>query len=205
MSSDTKEKILDTAERLFAEQGFDGTSLRHIIGEAGVNLAAVHYHFHGKEALLDALVLRKLAVVNRDRVAMLDRFEAEAGGAPVALERVLEAFVAPAFAMAAVHPQFLKLMGRVYAEGLMPRLMREHFPSLLERFLVALAGALPGIDRNELAWRMHFMVGAMAHSLRSSPSLGFGGPPPAGTGAEVTRRLVTFLAGGLRAPASGEK
>ena len=54
--TDTKEKILDTAERLIGEQGYAATSLRQIIAQAGVNLAAVHYHFGSKEDLLDAVV-----------------------------------------------------------------------------------------------------------------------------------------------------
>ena len=57
--TETQDKILDTAERLIGEQGYAATSLRQIIAEAGVNLAAVHYHFGSKEELLDAVVMRK--------------------------------------------------------------------------------------------------------------------------------------------------
>ena len=71
--TDTKEKILDTAERLIGEQGYAATSLRQIIAEAGVNLAAVHYHFGSKEDLLDAVVVRKAGPVNEARLARLDR------------------------------------------------------------------------------------------------------------------------------------
>ena len=79
---DTKQKILETAERLFGSQGYDATSLRHIIAEAGVNLAAIHYHFGSKEELLDELILRKIQPVNAERIALLDRIEAEAGQVP---------------------------------------------------------------------------------------------------------------------------
>ena len=47
----TKDRILDAAERLFAHKGIEATSLRNITAEAGVNLAAVNYHFQSKEAL----------------------------------------------------------------------------------------------------------------------------------------------------------
>ena len=80
--TDTKEKILDTAERLIGEQGYAATSLRQIIAEAGVNLAAVHYHFGSKEDLLDAVVVRKVTPVNEARMAWLERVEAEAGRRP---------------------------------------------------------------------------------------------------------------------------
>ena len=90
--SDTKEKILDTAERLFAEHGYAATSLRQVIAAAKVNLAAVHYHFGTKEELLDAVVLRKVAPVNAARMAWLERVEAEAGAGPLPVEHVLEHF-----------------------------------------------------------------------------------------------------------------
>jgi AcrR family transcriptional regulator len=95
----TKERILDTAERLFAEHGYAATSLRSIIAEAGVNLAAVHYHFHSKEALLEAVILRRSKPANAERLALLGEFEKQAGEKPVPLESVIEAFVAPTFRM----------------------------------------------------------------------------------------------------------
>ena len=48
---ETKEKVLLAARTLFANKGFDGTSIRDIASDAGVNIAAVNYHFHSKEKL----------------------------------------------------------------------------------------------------------------------------------------------------------
>src|ERR1017187_9526216 len=92
---DTRQKILDAAERLFGEQGYVATSLRHIIAEAGVNLAAIHYHFGSKEELLDQLVMRKAGPVNEERLALLDHYEAEAGAMPVPVDKILRAFLEP--------------------------------------------------------------------------------------------------------------
>ena len=96
----TKARILDSAERLFAEKGYASTSVREVISDAAVNLAAVHYHFHSKQALLDAVVERRCIGLNRDRLDMLARFEREADGRPVELEQIFEAFLIPAFRMA---------------------------------------------------------------------------------------------------------
>ena len=111
--TDTKEKILDTAERLIGEQGYAATSLRHVIAEAGVNLAAVHYHFGSKEGLLDAVVTRKVTPVNLTRLTRLERLEAEAGGGPVEVEKILESFLLPTVEVAARSPDFVRLMGQM--------------------------------------------------------------------------------------------
>src|SRR5579862_5407368 len=124
---ETQEKILDTAERLIGEQGYAATSLRQIITEAGVNLAAVHYHFGSKEELLEAVVTRKVGPVNEARLAALEQVEQQAGDCRLDLEKVLGAFFHPTAAVAARNPQFVRLMGRIYAEGLMPQLVQKHF------------------------------------------------------------------------------
>jgi AcrR family transcriptional regulator len=195
--SETRQKLLDTAERLFSEHGYAGTSLRQIIAEAGVNLAAIHYHFGSKDDLLDQVVMRRAGPVNEGRMALLDRFEKEAGGAPLPLEKVLEAFLAPTVQVADRTPEVVRLMGRLYGEDLMPKLITRHFQPMVSRFAEALRRTLPDLPGEELAWRIHFMIGAMAHTLA--------GPPGtrrsfAGESQEVVARLVAFLSGGFRAP-----
>ncbi len=197
---DTKEKILDAAERLFGEQGYAATSLRHIIADAGVNLAAIHYHFGSKEELLGEVIMRKAGPVNETRLAMLDRFDAEASPAAAPVERVLEAFLAPMAEVAACHPQFVKLMGRMHAEGLMPTIIGRHFQPMVDRFHAALRRALPDLPEDELIWRVHFMTGAMAHATCAKPVF----EPPGYASEDIRRRLmrlVVFLSGGFRAPA----
>src|SRR5271157_2010543 len=88
--ADTKTRILDAAEKLFGEKGFDATSLRDITTEADVNLAAVNYHFQSKESLIEAAILRGAAPVNDRRLAML-----EAAGPKASVEQIVEAFVGP--------------------------------------------------------------------------------------------------------------
>ena len=70
MANDTRGKILDTAERLFAKRGIDGVSIRAITGEAKVNLAAIHYHFGSKEAIVKEVFARRIGAVNRDRMGL---------------------------------------------------------------------------------------------------------------------------------------
>lgn len=202
--TETQERILDTAERLIGEQGYDSTSLRQIITEAGVNLAAVHYHFGSKEELLDAVVMRKVGPVNEARLAELAKVEQEAGDGRLDVEKVLGAFFHPTAAVADRNPQFVRLMGRIHAEGMMSQLVQKHFRPTTGRFLAALRRALPGLPQEELMWRVHFMVGAMAHTMCVAPLF----PGVADGPADFPRRmerLVAFLSGGFRAPVAGSE
>ena len=105
MSRDaTRRRILDTAERQFALRGFAGTSLRGITREAGVNVAAIHYHYGSKEELLRATMERILAPVNAERLRLLDEAIAAADGAP-SVEAILSAFLCPDLLLIRARPR----------------------------------------------------------------------------------------------------
>ncbi len=149
--------------------------------------------------------MRKAAPVNEERLESLRRLKAAAGPNAIALEDLLEAFLVPAFHAADSSPEFAKVMGRLHAEGIMPAVARKHFGPVGGYFMAELRRALPDMQEDELAWRAHFAIGAMAHALTAPPLelLGrMGSEPPS----HVARRVVAFLSGGFRAPvAAGEK
>lgn len=202
---DTKQKILDTAELLIGEQGYAATSLRQIISNAGVNLAAVHYHFGTKEDLLDELILRKAVAVNAKRLALLEKFELEADGGPVAVEKILTAFFEPMIEGGSRNPQFVKVMARIYAEGLLPTVVAKHFHPTLMRFTQALRRSLPHVPEAELSARLQFMIGAMSQAI-CGPRQFSSVTGESGTSdfRSTMRRLMTFVTGGLQAPATPE-
>jgi AcrR family transcriptional regulator len=196
--TDTKQKILDAAEELIAEQGYAATSLRQIIGRAEVNLASIHYHFGSKEDLLNELVARKVGPVNYTRLALLDGYQAEARGGAAPVEKVLDAFLTPMAEAAVREPTFVRVMGRVMVEGLLPRIMEKNFQPILTRFMGALGHGLPDLPPAELQWRMQFMIGAMAHTM-------CGTADQEGDFATRIARLIVFLSAGFRAPATEAK
>src|SRR5215472_312111 len=100
IQTQTRERILDSAERLFADHGFEGASIRAIVEDARVNLAAVHYHFKSKEALLEAVLTRRITVVNEARLQRLDDAEATAAPDPPSVEEILRAFIIPTVELA---------------------------------------------------------------------------------------------------------
>lgn len=200
--TDTKEKIMDAAEYLFGEYGYSATSLRHIISEAGVNLAAIHYHFGSKQDLLDQVILRKAGPINEGRIKLLDQFEAEAAPELAPVEKILEAFIAPVI-LTGHSPDFVKLMGRVHIEGLMPTIAQRHFQPIADRFFAALRRALPGMSNQELSWKAHFALGALAHTLTARPETNPEAKPESAQ--TIVKRLVAFLSGGFCASSALDK
>ncbi len=204
---ETKDKILDAAERLFAENGYLATSLRRIMNEAGVNVAAVHYYFRSKESLLEAVLVRRAETANRERLELLERCERAAEGDTLPLEQVIEAFLVPTFRMAADParggPTFLRLMGRLQAESdVLPNVILIRFRPVLLRFGEALARALPGLPPAELYWRARLSMGATAQVLRDSQFTKFAAVRSDGSldYEPVLDRLVAYLSAGFRAP-----
>src|SRR6186997_3167761 len=114
-STATKPRILDAAEALFMEHGFEATSLRQITTDAGVNLAAVNYHFGSKEELFQAVLTRRLDPMNQERLALLDQLEADAAGKPLSCEAIIGAMFIPALKLARDKARggknFLRLLG----------------------------------------------------------------------------------------------
>lgn len=204
-SKDTKERILDAAERLFAAHGFAGTSLRAVTKEAGVNLAAVHYHFGTKEDLLRAVLSRIVIPVNRERLEMLEQVEAAAGSDPPSLEAILEAFIAPDLRLIRDLGErgviITRFLGRSYTEPaeMVQALSREHYEELGQRFMEAFARALPEVPQAELNLRFEFVVGVLTFVLADAGRTGEHAHDLSDIDGMVGR-LVAFLAAGLRAP-----
>ncbi len=207
-NTDTRNRLLDAAECLFARHGIEGASLRSITAEAGANLAAIHYHFGSREALIQAVFARRLEPLNRERLRLLDAVEA--GDAPPALEAILKAFIAPALRLgqdpAHGGREFMCLMGRLWAEqGEMTRAIVEQFDDVFRRFTAALSRALPHLSRPELLWRFFFTLGSMGMPLFGTDIIKqrTGGLCDPSDVEATFDRLVAFVAGGLRAPVPG--
>ena len=204
--SDAKRRLLDAAEQLFAEQGFEAVSVRDITQQAQANVAAINYHFGTREGLLGLVATRYLTPVNAERLARLDNLERKWSGKAVPVEEIIDAFVRPLIGIVRKSDLserlFCKLIGRIFAlQGVgLPPAVESQARDLSERFARVLSKSLPSLSPEELAWRTHFVVGAMIHMLINQDMLkrltnGAAGSP---TMEATLSRFIRFAAAGLR-------
>lgn len=205
-ATDTKIRILDAAERLIAEHGVAGTSLRAVTGEAGVNLAAVNYHFGSKEALVEAVVGRIVAPINDERLRRLDALEA-APGEP-SLEQLIDAFVGPIIDLLEREVEKGRIIARLLLRLLgdpgeaMQRIAIAQVSAVADRFLRAFGRALPHLSPEELWWRFTSMIAVVIFhdAFRLSTNVW---PDFAPGKARHSREWMTrFLVAGMQAPPS---
>lgn len=211
LAQTTKTRILDAAEELFMEHGFEATSLRLITTAAGVNLAAANYHFGSKEELFQAVLTRRLDPMNRQRMDLLDRFEQAAQGTPLSCDKILSAMFIPALKLARDQEtggkNFLRLLGRAYADPapFIRDFLSQQYRDMIGRFRTAFAAALPHLAKDELSWRLHFVLGALSYTLAGTDALKMIAqyqPDEADNDELLLSRLAPFLAAGLMAPAT---
>ena len=206
--SETVERILDAAEQLFAEKGFAETSLRLITSKAGVNLAAVNYHFGSKKALIQAVFSRFLGPFCASLEKELDRRQAKPDAPRPTLEELLELLVEQALA---VKPRsgndlsiFMRLLGLAFSQsqGHLRRYLEDMYGKVFRRYMLLVNEAAPRIPPIELFWRVHFMLGAAAFSMSGIKALRAIAETDFGVNTsieQVMRLMVPFLAAGMRA------
>lgn len=200
----TRDRILGAAERIFAERGLEGASLRQLTAEAQVNLAAVNYHFGSKENLIAEVFSRRLDQLGEQRLAALAA--ANARGNPT-LEELLRAFVEPALRLTLGESggaAFMRVLAHAYAEQneQLRAFLSERYGHVLKTFAEAFARALPGLSRETLYWRLDFVAGALVYAMaefgliRRRP-----GVSDQAHRARAAEQFIAFAAAGLRAGA----
>ncbi len=211
--TETRERILDAAEALFGERGFDSVSLRDITGQAEANVAAVNYHFGSKEKLVDAVVERHAGPINEERMRRLADAEERVEEGPVPVSEILDAFLRPVVDEIMKDPVtesvFCKFMGRIMSEQgyQLPESVKPLFQQMAAAFAQALRMARPDLSDQTVMWRMHYSFGVMSHTLMHSEKLeqisaGRSGNP----GLEkLFDHIIEFCAAGFLAPEQGEE
>lgn len=204
-SEDTRSGILDQAERMFADGGYEASSLRDIAARAGVQAAVVSYHFGSKEELFDAVVGRRISVLNAQRAHSLEQALQQHGRRPVPVPLLVHCYVAP-FIEATSHGDagwrhFAALMGRLANSPRGADVIERHSDGMASSYLQAFARAMPDLPADSLVDGFLYMVSAM---LFVSAGTGrwerlLDRPPTARAPQEILARLVPFVVGGFKA------
>ncbi len=205
----TVERILDSAEILFAEHGFAETSLRAITSDAKVNLAAVNYHFGSKKELIQAVFGRFLdpfmAGLDQSLEDLLNNNK------KMGVEEVLELLVNHILTSKPRQPNdiaiFMKLMGLAYTQnqGHLKRFLTESYGATLDRYFEMLYGSCPGLPVSDMFWRSYFILGSAIFSMSGSEALLAIAKRDHGIDDDIEaimRRMIPFMAAGLRAHAT---
>jgi AcrR family transcriptional regulator len=200
----TRKRIIDAAERLFAEGGEDAASVRAVTQAAGVNIAAVQYHFGGREGLLRAVLDRVVAPINQRRVELLDRAEA-AHGDVVPVHVLLDAFVRPDLEALAdlrrTQAPLARIIGRAYTQPspAVAGFADQQFQPVVARLFPLLYRTLPDANPAELRLRMRLNVAIITTLFATAPDPDRPGPLGTDDVDEQVRRLLAFCGGGLNA------
>lgn len=200
----SREKLIRSAEALFAARGFDGVSVRDIASKAGVNSALIGYYFHGKEGLLSEVYMRHCEPLKREREHLLAQLAQSENS--LSLERVIEAFVGPSLEVTRDRhgrSEFTRLRAILSAENsaLLEQLVAENFDASSRMFIEALSECLPELSRDEILWRFHFLLGTIFYTGTGPHRIRIlsGGRCDPSDPKAATRHLVPFLAAGFRA------
>lgn len=198
----TSERILEAAEGLFATHGIRGTSLKDITELAGVNIAAVNYHFRTKDALVRSVYERCFQPLNEERLRLLDKAEAAAGKGALPIEKVLHALFAPMLRAWQTNRNFILLVGRLQSEP-DPKIsifVQGLYGGLIDRFLRAARRAAPDVAEAQLFFWIHFLFGGVVYTLINSEDMVrmHPGQNPIDTSENFLHDLISFGTAGLR-------
>ncbi len=205
----TRHKLLDAAEALFAERGFDGVSIRHITGAAGMPLSQVNYHFGSKQGLFVEVIARRAGALNERRLkALRDLEDSAAPGAVPTIEEIAECFIRAPLELSLGGGRgwraYARLVAQLYNTDRWMDELTAQFNDVANIYVAAIGRALPGCKRRDVAYGYQFLLGAMMITFAETGRirrLSRGraqGRPKAENLDEICRRMTAFVAAGFR-------
>ena len=202
----TRERILDAAEMLFAQRGFEGVSVRQIMSQADADVSLAYYHFKSKRDLFDQVMLRRVEYLNEIRLKALEEVEQRHPDEEPTVEEIIGAFTRPLLqVLADDHDKWSHYFQLIAQINNSPErggeLMSRYFDPLVSRFIEALRKALPDSGREDLYWSYHFLSGALTLTFAETGRIDnlSDGLCKSSDMASINDRMPEFLAAGFRA------
>ncbi|WP_439101031.1 TetR/AcrR family transcriptional regulator [Congregibacter sp.] len=168
-----RDRILDAAEELFAEHGYDGVTLRRIATSADVDVALANYHFGKKLELFKAVFNRRAQLLNSARLEALHACQESSGAKGPSVEQIIEAFLRPLEIAQETGDEgwrhYLALIAYINNSPYWgPRMMSSLFDGLVQDFIAALKKALPKASEADIYWCFHNLSGALTLTLANT-------------------------------------
>ncbi len=205
--NETQQKIIEATEIEFAEMGYGGASIREITKRAGVNVAAINYHFGSKETLFKEMVRYRIEPINRLRIDMLEAAQEKSGGEPLPLREIINFIVRPLLTTLINEScddfRFMRAIGKSMAEErpFMKELHRDILKEIISKFSKAISESLgnPGFEKT--AYGMHFVSCSMLGVMMQHRRLQFisAGQIDLNDIDGLVDHLVAFITAGLQA------
>jgi AcrR family transcriptional regulator len=208
---DARTRIVDAAERLFSEHGYHAVSLRTIMSLADVNVSAAHYYFGSKKNLLQAVLDRRAAPINKSRKERLLRC-IQKNGKTAPVEKILEAYIGPALEICSDPggELFVRVsaLASVDPSQDVQDIMQSTYDETAKLFVETLKRACPRLKEADLFWRLSCVYGAMLYLRANNGRIARilnskTGPLDSRAVREALRHVVPFLAAGLMVPPRG--
>jgi AcrR family transcriptional regulator len=204
----TSERILDSAEELFAKHGIYGVTMREIAELANVDTALLHYYFESKRGVFDAVFARRADILNSERMREMDRYEAENSG-QYDLELIIAVYLRPVFSLNRQGGQgwrnFCAFVGNLTSAPELAEIFAQKFDPVLKRFLGMLRKAMPECDEVDLFWSCHMFSGSLTAVNIANGAIErlSGGLCHSEDFDRIEPRLVKYTAEGFRAVCLG--
>lgn len=208
----TRDRILDAAEQLFAQKGFEGVSVRQIMTSAEADVSLAYYHFKSKRDLFDEVMLRRAEHLNEIRLVALSEIEASHIENDLTVEEIIGAFTNPILDLLAEdHDRWAHYFQLIAQINNSPEwggeLMTRYFDPLVRRFIEALRKAMPECRDDDLYWSYHFLSGALTLTFAETGRIDnlSDGICRSSDIAAIRDRMPVFLAAGFRALAQQQR
>jgi len=204
----TRERILNAAEKLFADKGYDGTSTRAIVAASGDTIGSLSYHFGSKEKLLREVVQRRFDAIADARRARYREAIIRAGDTGITLETVVDAIVTPmerALRGGKGWRSYTQLIAAMLSSRRLyqMRSLSGVGDEAAREFMGWMADMLPDADAGDIAYAYEFMIGciieACAEAAVDRISRFTEGSWSSKDFDSVTPRLVCFITAGISA------
>ncbi|MCE8009784.1 TetR/AcrR family transcriptional regulator [Aestuariivita sp.] len=200
-----RDRILDAAERVFADDGFSGAGMKAIAARAGVAQGLLHYHFTNKETLYAAVIERRSGIINADRLARLGAVDLTAANA---VPQILRALMEPPLGPGGGGRAYARILaGLTVGDARDAELVRLHYDPTAAQFIDALQTALPHASRHAISWGYNLAIGTLVTAVSQSgrPERLANGDPGKTRPDAVVTTLVTYVEGGIRALIASEQ